>query len=123
MHQAPLRYFLLYYAQDEVGGRDRDVDTQLLENLLVLGIVHAGNSTGHVEHLLGGLADNKIVFIVASDSYDHVGSAGARRLERDRLGPVALEDYGAEALAVGSNLLRALFYEQDFVAFVHEGLG
>ena len=85
------RQLLLDVRHDGRRGADGDVDFELAEDLLVLGIVDARDGAGDVEALLGDLAGDEVVFVVAGDGEQHVGARRAGLLEHGGLAAVALE--------------------------------
>src|SRR5262249_41077251 len=71
------RDVLLDGAQDHPRGADQLVHAEVLEQLLVLRVVDPGDRPRDVEVVLGHLADDEVVFVVARDRRDDVRSVGA----------------------------------------------
>ena len=79
-HQAADGDRLLDQRGDEVRGRHREVDAPVLvEQPLVLRVVHPGDHARHRELLLGEQRDDEVVLVVAGRGDDHVAARRARR--------------------------------------------
>ena len=76
---------MLDQAQDQVGGRDGRLDTEHLEMRQVAGVVDARDDALHAVLLLGDLADQDVVLIVAGDGDHKVGALDARPLQNPQL--------------------------------------
>ena len=63
--------------EDDIGGVDRHIDAQLLEDDFVPGFADAGDGAGHVEAVLTHLAGHQVVLVLAGDGNQHIGAAGA----------------------------------------------
>ena len=71
------RDVLLDRAQDHPGRADQLVDAEVPEERLVLGVVDAGDRPRDVEVVLGHLADDEVVLVVAGHRRDDVGPVAA----------------------------------------------
>ena len=98
MHEPVLGHLVLDQAQDQVGGRDRGLDAEQLEVLQVPRVVDAGDDAVDQVLLLGHLADEHVVLVVAGDGDHHVGALDAGALEHPQLGRVAVLDGVLELL-------------------------
>ena len=98
LHEAVLGHLVLDQAQDEVGGRDRRLDAEQAEVLEVARIVDPGDDPLDAVLLLGHLADEDVVLVVAGDRDDQVGALDAGALEDPQLGGVAVLDGVLELL-------------------------
>ena len=67
------------------------VHAEVPEELLVARVVDARDGPRHVEVVLGHLADDQVVLVVAGDRGDDGGTVGARLLEVLALAAVAVE--------------------------------
>jgi hypothetical protein len=79
-------------AQDHARRRDDLVDAQVLEETLVLGVVDPGDRPRHVEVVLGHLADDEVVLVVAGDRGHDVGPIGPGLAEVLALAAVVRDD-------------------------------
>ena len=98
------RDVLLDGAEDHPGGADDLVDAEVPEQPLVLGVVDAGDRPRHVEVVLGHLADDEVVLVVAGDGGHDVGAVGAGLGEVLALAAVVRDDDGADLVR---DLVRA----------------
>ena len=71
------RDVLLDRAEDHPRRADQLVDAEVPEERLVLGVVDAGDRARHVEVVLGHLADDEVVLVVAGHRGDDVGPVAA----------------------------------------------
>ena len=71
------RDVLLDRAQDHPGRADELVDAEVAEERLVLGVVDPGDGPRHVEVVLGHLADDEVVLVVAGHRGHDVGPVAA----------------------------------------------
>ena len=62
----------LDHAGDELGGRD-GLDADFLEDAVVLGAVHVGDATGHVERRHGDLACDEVGVVMPHERDEQVG--------------------------------------------------
>ncbi len=83
---------VLDQTQDQVGGGDGGLDAEQLEVVVVAGVVHAGDDALAEVLLLGDLADEHVVLVVAGDRDHEVGALDAGALEHPQLGGVAVLD-------------------------------
>src|SRR3990172_9339668 len=109
--------------QDEVRGAYGDVDAQLLEDGLVLGVVESGYGAGHVEHLLGHLADDEVVLVVPGDGNYHIRTGRPGLLQVLGLAGVPPYGYAPQLLGDLRALLGILLYYQHLMALGKELLG
>ena len=73
------RHLVLDQAQDQVGRGHRRLDAEQLEVVEVPRVVDAGDDPLAEVLLLGDLADQQVVLVVAGDRHDEVGALDARR--------------------------------------------
>ena len=99
--EAVARHLVLDQAQDQVGRRDRRLDAEQLEVLEVPRVVDAGDDPLAEVLLLGDLADQQVVLVVAGDGHHEVGALDAGALEHPQLGRVAVLDGVLELLLDG----------------------
>ena len=99
--EAVARHLVLDQAQDQVGRRHRRLDAEQLEVLEVPRVVDAGDDPLAEVLLLGDLADQQVVLVVAGDRDHEVGALDARALEHPQLGGVAVLDGVLELLLDG----------------------
>jgi hypothetical protein len=92
------RDVLLDRAEDHPGGADDLVDAQVPEQLLVLGVVHPRDRPADREVVLGHLADDEVVLVVAGDCGDDVGPVAARLTEVLALAAVVSDDDRADLI-------------------------
>ena len=71
------RDVLLDRAEDHPRRADQLVDAEVPEQRLVLRVVDAGDRPRHVEVMLGHLADDEVVLVVAGHRGDDVGAVRA----------------------------------------------
>ena len=98
LDEAVLRDLVLDQAQDQVGGRDGGLDAERLEVDQVARVVDPGDDPLDAVLLLGHLADEDVVLVVAGDRDDEVGALDAGALEHPQLGGVAVLDGVLELL-------------------------
>jgi hypothetical protein len=109
--------------QDQVGRRDGGLDAEQLEGLEVPRVVDAGDDPVAEVLLLGDLADQQVVLVVARDRDDEVGALDARALEHPQLGRVAVL-HGVLELLLDDQVAAALLLDQrDLVALLDELAG
>jgi len=110
-----------------VGDRvERFADRTLEPNLERVVRVDLGDGAVDVHDLLVPRrvpAPGRVLDDVVADGDHNVGPADARRLQRGRLGPIALQHHRAEPLGVNSRFLRVFLDEQNLVPLVHQSLG
>ena len=83
------RHRLFDQGGEQLGGGDRDVDPPaLVEEPLVLRVVHPGHHPGHGELLLGQERDDQVVLVVAGGRHHHVDGGQAGRVEGGHLAGV-----------------------------------
>src|SRR3712207_8826291 len=70
VHEPVARDLVLDQAQDQVGGRHHGLDAQELEVVEVPGVVRARDDALAEVLLLGHLADEEVVLVVAGDRHD-----------------------------------------------------
>ena len=99
------RDVLLDRAEDHPRRADDLVDAEVAEQDLVLGVVDPGDRPRHVEVVLGHLADDEVVLVVAGDRGDDVGPVGAGLGEVLALAAVVRDDDRADL--VGDLVARA----------------
>ena len=107
VHEAVARHLVLDQAQDQVGRRDRRLDAQQPEVVVVAGVVDARDDPVAQVLLLGDLADEDVVLVVAGDRDHEVGALDAGALEHPQLGRVAVLHRVLELLLVGQVALTA----------------
>jgi hypothetical protein len=90
----------------------------LVEQPLVLGVVHPGHDPGDGELLLGQQADHQVVLVVAGDRGHHVGLAHADAVEAVDLAGVGLVPGDVGRLAGDPGLLDPLGLDLDDVDLV-----
>ena len=90
------RDVLLDRAQDHPGRADQLVDAEVPEERLVLGVVDAGDRPRHVEVVLGHLADDEVVLVVAGHGGHDVGAVAAGLAEVLALAAVVGDDDRAD---------------------------
>ena len=90
VHEAVAGHLVLDQAQDQVGRGDRRLDPQQLEVLVVARVVDARDDAVAEVLLLGDLADEDVVLVVAGDRDHQVGALDAGALEHPQLGRVAV---------------------------------
>ena len=104
-------------AQDQFGGRDSHVDTELVKQLNVARVVHPRNRPGHLELTLGKLAGDQVVLIVTGDRGHNIRTLDPGGGEKGHLVPIANE--GGAAAQLGRHkggAYRVLLDESDLVA-------
>ena len=90
------RDVLLDRAEDHPGRADELVDAEVAEQRLVLRVVDPGDRPRHVEVVLGHLADDEVVLVVAGDRGDDVGAVAAGLAEVLALAAVVGDDDRAD---------------------------
>ena len=90
VHEAVARHLVLDQAQDQVGRGDRRLDPEQLEVLVVARVVDARDDAVAEVLLLGDLADEHVVLVVAGHRDHEVGALDAGALEHPQLGRVAV---------------------------------
>ncbi len=90
------RDVLLDRAEDHPGRADQLVDAEVPEERLVLGVVDPGDRPRDVEVVLGHLADDEVVLVVAGDRGDDVGPVAAGLAEVLALAAVVGDDDRAD---------------------------
>src|SRR5215213_9049967 len=96
--EAILGDLVLEQAQDQVGGRDRGLDSEQIEMGPVAWVVDPGDDLADVVLLFGDLADQDVVLVVPRNRDHHVGSLDPGALEHPQLGGVAIGDVVLELL-------------------------
>ena len=123
--QVPDRHRLLDHRRQDVRRRDGRVDAPLLvEQPLVLGVVHAGEHAGDTELLLGEQRRHEVVLVVTGGGHHDVGRPNVGLLEDAGLARVAVHDPRVRGPRV--ELLRelaALLHERHVVSPLGEILG
>ena len=89
---------VLDQAQDQVGRGHRRLDPEQLEVLEIARVVDAGDDPLDAVLLLGDLADQDVVLVVAGHGDHQVGSLDPGSLEHPQLGRVAVLDGVLELL-------------------------
>src|SRR5919198_1299150 len=107
LRQAAGRHLVLDEAQDQVGRADRGLNAQELEVLAVSRVVDARDDPRAEVFLLGDLADEEVVLVIAGHRDGQVGAVDARALEHPQLGRVAVLD-GVLELLLDGQIARAL---------------
>src|SRR4051794_33970887 len=120
VHEAVARHLVLDQAQDEVRRADRGLDAEQLEVVEVAGVVDAGDDPLAEVLLLGHLADEEVVLVVARDRDHEVGALDPRALEHPQLGGVAVLDRVLELLLDGQVAAAVLLDHRHLVALVDE---
>src|SRR5204862_1714138 len=90
VHEAVARHLVLDQAQDQIRRRDGRLDAEQPEVVVVARVVDAGDDAIAEVLLLGDLADEHVVLVVACDRDHEVGALDARALEHPQLGRVAV---------------------------------
>ena len=90
------RDVLLDRAEDHPRRADELVDAEVLEQRLVLGVVDPGDRPRDVEVVLGHLADDEVVLVVAGDRRHDVGPVAAGLAEVLALAAVVRDDDRAD---------------------------
>src|SRR4051794_37765421 len=120
MDEPVARHLVLDQAQDQVGGADRGLDAEQLEVLEVPRVVDAGDDALDEVLLLGDLADEHVVLVVAGDRDDEVRALDARALEHPQLGRVAVLHRMLELLLDDEVAAPLALDERDLLALVDE---
>src|SRR5260221_9473762 len=63
--------------ENRPGRTDRYIDTELLEDLSVLRVIHAGNSATNLEALLRNLANHEVILVFTGDGDNDISTAGS----------------------------------------------
>src|SRR5215208_3831803 len=123
MDERALGNRLLNQVEDVVGLTDGNVDTKHPEQMLVLGVVDAGDSSGDVKLLASNLADHQVVLVFPGHRDHYVGARGTGRGLRPRLGTVTGDRDGAEHLVDLRDPIGVALDQQDLVPFPQKVLG
>src|SRR5436190_3181075 len=123
VHQAVARHLVLDEPQDEVGGAHRRLDAQQLEVLQVPRVVDAGDDALDEVLLLGHLAHEDVVLVVARHRDHEVGALDARPLEHPQLRRVAVLHRVLELLLDDQVAAPVALDERDLLALVDELAG
>ena len=121
LHEAVLGDLVLDQAEDQVGRRHRGLDVEQLEVLEVARVVDAGDDPLDAVLLLGHLADQDVVLVVAGDRDHQVGALDARALEHPQLGRVAVLD-GVLELLLDDAVARVVGLDQRHLAVLGDQL-
>ena len=93
LHEVAGRDGLLHHRGQHVRRRHRRVDTPLIgEQPLVLGVVDAGQHTGHREFLLREQRRHEVVLVVAGSGDDDIGVGEIGVVQHPRLAGIAEHD-------------------------------
>ena len=117
------RDVLLDRAQDHPRRADQLVDAEVLEQLLVLGVVDPGDGPRDVEVVLGHLADDEVVLVVAGHRRDDVRAVAAGLAEVLALAAVVRDHDRADLVGDLPRAVAVLFHEGHLVAGFDELLG
>jgi hypothetical protein len=109
--------------QDQVRGADGRLDAQQLEPGTVPRVVDAGDDPLAEVLLLGHLADEEVVLVVAGDRDGQVGALDPGALENPQLGGVAVLDGVLELLLDREVPHAAVLDQRDLVALGDELAG
>ena len=110
------RDVLLDRAEDHPGRADQLVDAEVAEELLVLGVVDPGDGPWHVEVVLGHLADDEVVLVVAGHRRHDVRPVAAGLAEVLALAAVVGDDDRADLVGDLRRALAVLLHERDLMA-------
>jgi len=99
--------------QDNIGGTDRNIDTELFKKGLVLRIPDAGYSAGYVEFMFGHLAGYQVILVVTGDRGHHVGTTGTH-LSQGRCLTTVPAKTNAPHLLDNVAAQRFLFFQQEY---------
>ena len=121
--EAVARHLVLDQAQDQVGRGDRGLDPQQLEVVEVPRVVAAGDDPLAEVLLLGDLADQQVVLVVAGHRDHEVGALDPRALEHPQLRGVAVLDGVLELLLHGEVAAPVLLDHGDLVAALEQLAG
>ena len=99
------------------------VHAEVAEEDLVAWVVDACDGSGHVEVVLGHLADHQVVGIVTGHRGHDRGAVGAGLSEMGTLTAIAVDDDGAQLVADVLGTARILLHEDQLVALGKELLG
>ena len=123
MDEAVAGHLVLDEVEDQVGRRDRRLDAEQLEVLEVARVVAAGDDPLAEVLLLGDLADEDVVLVVAGDGHDEVGALDAGALEHPQLGAVAVLDGVLELLLDAQVGAAVVLDERDLLPVADELAG
>src|SRR5215217_4832807 len=118
--EAVARHLMLDQPQDQVGRGDGRLDAEQLEVLQVPGVVDASDDSLAEVLLLGHLANQQVVLVVARDGHDEVGALDPGPLEHPQLGGVAVLDGVLELLLDGQVAAAVLLEHGDLVALLEQ---
>ena len=117
------RDVLLDGRQHHARRADDLVHAEVPEEVLVARVVDARDGARHVEVVLGHLADDEVVLVVAGDRGHDGGPVGAGLGEVRALAAVAVDDDGAQLVADALGGPGVLLHEHELVALGQELLG
>src|SRR4051812_4154051 len=123
VHQAVARHLVLDEPQDQVGRADRRLDAEQLEVLEVPRVVDPGDDAVDEVLLLGDLADEQVVLVVAGHRDHQVGALDARALQDPQLRAVAVLHRVLELLLDDEVPPAVGLDERDLLALLDELAG
>src|SRR6188768_4257680 len=93
MREGAFRNRLLDQVHDVVRLADGDIDAEHPKQLLILRVIDPGDGAPDLKLLLGDLADDEVVFILAGNGDDDISSPGAGRGEHAGFRRISLDEY------------------------------
>ena len=116
--QRPHRHRLFDEGGQQVRGRHRYVDAPgLVEQPVVLGVVHPGHHPGDGELLFSQQRHHKVVLVVTGGGHDHVGGGQAGGVQRRDLAGVPHHPLDAQARSSPGHV-RVYLHQEHLVAGV-----